>query len=184
LPGWDTFAVIAGGAAAALVGALFVSVSIRIEVISASPEFRNRGAETLCLLMAVVLVAVLLAIPGQRRWELGAELLVLALALALGLSWLDRRASAGPSSQPISRVLDVVSPRTITSALLALAGLLLVAGVDDGAYVVVPPEAHRAPARSTCAFARASASPSKRSSRSAIASTSASSRASAIVRFT
>jgi hypothetical protein len=138
VPGWDTFAVIIGGVAAALVGALFVSVSIRIDVISSSPDFRNRGAETLCLFVTVVLVAVLFGIPGQRRWEFGAELLVLAVALAAALFWLDRRASASPSSQPISRVLELVSPRTITSGLLALAGLLLVVGVDDGVYVVVP----------------------------------------------
>jgi len=42
VPGWDTFAVVIGGAAGALIGLLFVSVSIRIEVISASPDFRNR----------------------------------------------------------------------------------------------------------------------------------------------
>jgi hypothetical protein len=105
VPGWDTFAVIIGGAAGALVGALFVSVSIRIDVIAASPDFRNRGAETLSLFMTVVLVAVLLGIPHQRRWEFGAELLVLALALGGGLFLLDRRASASPSTQSISRVL-------------------------------------------------------------------------------
>jgi hypothetical protein len=58
LPGWDTFAVIIGGAAGALIGLLFVSVSIRIEVISASPDFRNRSAETLSLFTTVLLVGV------------------------------------------------------------------------------------------------------------------------------
>jgi hypothetical protein len=138
MPGWDTFAVIIGGAAGALVGLLFVSVSIRIEVISASPDFRNRGAETLSLFMSVLLVAILLGIPDQRPWELGVELLVVAAALGGGLVWLDRRATASPSAQPISRALAVVSPRTITTGLLALAGLLLVLGVDDGVYVVIP----------------------------------------------
>jgi hypothetical protein len=138
VPGWDTFVVIVGGAAGALVGLLFVSVSIRIEVISASPDFRNRGAETLSLFLTVLLVAVLLGIPNQRQWEFGAELLVLAATLGGGLFWLDRRASASPSTQPISRVLAVLSPRTITTGLLALAGLLLVVGVDDGVYVAVP----------------------------------------------
>jgi len=38
LPGWDTFALVIGGAAGALIGLLFVSVSIRIDVISASPD--------------------------------------------------------------------------------------------------------------------------------------------------
>jgi hypothetical protein len=136
--GWDTFAVIIGGAAGALVGLLFVSVSIRIDVISASPDFRSRAGETLSLFMTVLLVAVLLAIPDQRPWELGAELLLLAAALGCGLFWLDRLATASPSPQPISRVLAVLSPRTITTGLLAVAGLLLVIGVDEGIYVAVP----------------------------------------------
>jgi hypothetical protein len=138
VPGWDTFAVVIGGAAGALIGLLFVSVSIRIEVISASPDFRNRGAATLSLFTTVLLVAVLLGIPGQREWELGVELLVLAVVLGGWLLWLDRRATASPSPQSISRVLAVVSPGTLTTLLLAVAGVLLLAGVDDGVHVVVP----------------------------------------------
>ena len=136
--GWDTFAVVTGGAAGALIGLLFVSVSIRIDVISASPDFRSRGAATLCLFMSVLLVAILLVVPGQEAWELGAELLVLALALGGGLWWLNRRAIAHPSAQAISRVLAVVSPDAITTILVAAAGVLLLAGVDDGIYVVIP----------------------------------------------
>jgi hypothetical protein len=138
VPGWDTFAVITGGAAGALVGLLFVSVSIRIEVISASPDFRSRAGETLSLFVSVLLVAVLLAIPQQGPWELGVELLVLAAVQGAGLFWLDPAATASPSAQPISRVLAVLAPRTITTGLLALAGRLLAVGVDDGIYVVVP----------------------------------------------
>jgi hypothetical protein len=136
--GWDTFAVIIGGAAGALVGLLFVSVSIRIDVISASPDFRSRAGETLSLFMTVLLVAILRAIPGQRQWEFEAELLVLAAVLGGGLYWLDRMATASPSGQPISGVLAVVAPRTITTGLLALTGLLLLVGVDEGIYVLVP----------------------------------------------
>jgi hypothetical protein len=138
VPGWDTFAVVIGGAAGALIGLLFVSVSIRIEVISASPDFRNRGAATLSLFMSVLLVAILLVVPGQEAWELGAELLVLALALGGALWWLGRRAAAHPSEQAISRTLARVSPDTITTILLFVAGVLLLAGVDDGVYVVIP----------------------------------------------
>jgi hypothetical protein len=138
VPGWDTFAVVIGGAAGALIGLLFVSVSIRIEVISSSPDFRNRGAATLSLFVTVLLVAILLVVPGQEAWELGAELLVLASALGGVLRWLNRRASAHPSAQPISRVLGVVSPDAITTTFLLAAGVLLLAGVDDGVYVVIP----------------------------------------------
>jgi hypothetical protein len=138
VPGWDTFAVVIGGAAGALIGLLFISVSIRIDVISASPDFRNRGAATLSLFVTVLLVAIVLVIPGQDAWQLGAELLVLALTLGGMLSWLNRRASAHPSGLPISQILATVSPDAITTVLLALAGVLLLAGVDDGIYVVIP----------------------------------------------
>lgn len=136
--GWDTFAVVIGGAAGALIGALFVSVSIRIDVIAASADFRNRAAATLCLFGTVLLVAILLVVPGQHTWEVGAEMFVLALVLAVALWWLNRRAMAQPSSEPISRILGAVSPDTLTTILLAAAGVLLLAGVNDGAYVLIP----------------------------------------------
>ena len=138
MPGWDTFAVVIGGAAGALIGLLFVSVSIRIDVIAASPDFRSRGAATLCLFVTVLIVAILLVVPGQDAWELGAELLLVASGLGGALWWLNRRAMAQPSAQPISRILGAVSPDAITTILLAVAGVLLLAGVDDGVYVLVP----------------------------------------------
>jgi hypothetical protein len=113
-------------------------VSIRIDVIASSPDFHNRGAATLALFTTVLLVAILLVIPGQRAWELGVELLVVAFALGAGLRWLDRRASAQPSEQPISRILAIVSPDAVTTVLVLVVGVLLVAGVDDGVYVLVP----------------------------------------------
>jgi hypothetical protein len=88
--------------------------------------------------MPVLLVAILLAIPDQRQWEFGAELLVLAAVLGGGLYSLDRTATASPSGQPISRVPAVVAPRTITTGLLALTGLLLLVGINEGIYVLVP----------------------------------------------
>jgi len=126
------------GAAGALIGLLFVSVSIRIDVIAASPDFRNRGAATLSLFVTVLLVAIVLVVPGQETRELGAEMLVLALMLGGLLTWLNRRATAHPSGQPISRILGAVSPDAITTVLLAAAGVLLLADVDDGVYVVIP----------------------------------------------
>ena len=54
LPGWDTFAVIVGGAAGTLIGPLSVLVSIRIEVISAA-----------CIDLFLKVWAVLLAATGR-----------------------------------------------------------------------------------------------------------------------
>jgi len=55
LGSWDAFAVIVGGASAALLGLLFVAISIRIGVIAGSRELRNRAAQTLVLFGIVLL---------------------------------------------------------------------------------------------------------------------------------
>jgi hypothetical protein len=136
--GWGSFAVITGTAAGALIGLLFVAVSIRIEVIAGSVELRNRAAQTLGLFVLVLLVAILLSIPRQATWVLGAELLVVAAFVGSVLFVLDRRARSGAGSKPIAHVLDVVSPNTFTSLLLAATGLLLILGVDEGSYALVP----------------------------------------------
>ena len=54
-----------------------------------------------------VLLAIALVIPGQHAWELGAKLLVVAPGLGGALWWLNRRATARRSAQPISRRLAI-----------------------------------------------------------------------------
>lgn len=108
---WDAFATIAGGAAAALTGLLFVAVSIRADYIARSQDLRNRAAQTLILFGTVLVIGVLLAIPGQGYRTLGAELLALAVITGAGLYVLDRRAKASRSNQAIAQVLDAVTQR-------------------------------------------------------------------------
>jgi hypothetical protein len=137
--GWDTFAVIIGGAAGALVGLLFVAVSIRVTSIAASPELRNRAAQTLSLFVTVLLTAALLGILGQPVRILGIEVVLLAGVAATVLYLLDRRATSARSQQAIARVLDAISPNTTTCALLAAAGVVLICGYHAGLYVLVAP---------------------------------------------
>jgi hypothetical protein len=129
--------VIAGSAAGALIGLLFVAVSIRIDVIAGSAELRNRAAQTLGLFVAILLVAILLSVPDQAERLLGVELLLVAAFVGSVLFVLDRRAQSAASSKPIAHALDVVSPNTFTSLLLAATGLLLILGVQNGLYVLV-----------------------------------------------
>jgi Na+/H+ antiporter NhaD/arsenite permease-like protein len=136
---WDTFATITGGAAAALIGLLFVAVSIRIDYIARSQELRNRAAQTLSLFGTVLIISVLMAIPGQGYRPLGIELLVLAVIAGAGLYVLDRRAKTSRSNQAIAPVLEAVTPSTVTSVLLLAAGIVLVLGARAGLYVLVAP---------------------------------------------
>jgi hypothetical protein len=136
---WDTFAVIVGGAAAALLGLLFVAISIRLNVITGSTELRNRSAQTMTLFGIVLLLAVLLAIPGQPLRVLGIEVVVLALLGGAGLFLLDWRAGRNRGHQAIARVLEMISPNTVTTVLLLVAGALLAFRVPAGMYVLVAP---------------------------------------------
>ena len=138
---WQTFADISGSAAAALAGLLFVSVSIRIDVIAPSRALRNRAAQTLVLFVSVLLVALCLAIPEQSREALGGELLALGALVGAVTVFLGRQARKdGAADAPrLAVALDATTPNAITLILLAVAALLLVAGLHAGLYVLVAP---------------------------------------------
>jgi hypothetical protein len=141
---WGTFATVVGGAAAGLTGLLFVAVSIQIGVIAKSAELRNRAAQTLGLFLTVLFIAILLSIPDQSERLLGAELVVLALLTGAGHLVLDARAKVDTDpgdarAHAVAAILDAVAPNAVTSALLVVAGLLLVFGVDEGLDVLVAP---------------------------------------------
>jgi uncharacterized membrane protein len=122
-----------------LIGLLFVAVSIRIDFIARSQELRNRAAQTLSLFGAVLMIAILIAIPGQATEALGAELTALAVVAGGGLFVLDRRAKADASTQAIRKTLELITPTTIVSILLLSSGFLLVFGVHGGLYVLIVP---------------------------------------------
>ncbi len=124
---WDTFAVITGGAAAALAGLLFVAVSINAHTVGSSLELRRRAVIVLSLYSTVFLISVLIVIPGQSYRTLGAELIVLAVVAAFEVKIFGYE--AGPT----------LGPGMLTSLLLLGAGLVLVFGMHVGLYVLVLP---------------------------------------------
>jgi hypothetical protein len=134
---WVTFAVVVGAAAGALIGLLFVAVSIRADAMADSGELRSRAAQTLTLFLSALVIAILLSIPGQTDRVVGIELIGLAVVSALGLLILDRRAKSMSSEDPLARLLEVSGPYTITTVLLLVSGILLVAEVYSGLYVLV-----------------------------------------------
>ena len=135
---WDTFASVVGGSAGALVGLLFVAISIHAARIAGSVDLRGRSAQTLVIFAALLLIALLMAIPLQSQRALGVELLVLAAFVAVALILLDRLARQSDSPRAVAKTVKYVNPSTLTALGVAVAGALMVVGVGWADFALVP----------------------------------------------
>ena len=77
--GWGEFLVAAAGAAAALAGLVFVSLSINLSKILDTPGVSGRAAETIILLAGSLVSALMALMPGQTPLRLGIMLLVVGV---------------------------------------------------------------------------------------------------------
>jgi hypothetical protein len=133
---WLSFGEALGAVAGALVGLLFVAVSVKSDVLAASLSLSSRAAETLVLFMTSVLIAVLLVAP-QPPAALGWELLAVGVASGVALFILDRRAGHG-SDQGVARFIERFSPNAITAVLVGVAGLTFLLKTGGGLYWLIP----------------------------------------------
>ena len=137
---WDTFGQLVGSASGALVGLLFVAVSLNRARIVKHKMLRASALQTLQVLMLPLLVAILLTTPRQRPSVLGCEFI--ALGLVEGVAdiitgrWRRRDEASLRSRQ--ARLVGALSPNMVTAVLIATAGVFLAAGNKDGVYLVVP----------------------------------------------
>lgn len=80
---WESLAVAQVGAAAVLAGLVFVGVSVNLDRILATPGLSGRAAETLAILLTLLVAASLLLVPGQSVSLFGLELLVVGVLSCL-----------------------------------------------------------------------------------------------------
>jgi hypothetical protein len=139
LEAWSNFSLGELGAAAALAGLLFVSLSVNLDRIIELGRMADRGLEALVLLFLVIVVMSLSLMPAQAIRLLGAEIAAAGVAAMAVIVLLQRG---------YLRHLDqVYRPRSTLVAWLnraavgvvALAGLLLVSRGDTaGLYLLAP----------------------------------------------
>jgi hypothetical protein len=135
---WTDFAVVVGGASAALTGLLFVAISINVGPIGRSISLRSRGGQTLILFAVTLVVSIVLAVPGQTLVVLGIELLGIVAAAGASLLVLDRRAKREEESPALARTLDLASPNVVTLLTIAAAGVVVLTDHAWGLYLLVP----------------------------------------------
>ncbi|GAA3200149.1 hypothetical protein GCM10017690_33280 [Microbacterium terregens] len=136
MAGWTDFAVITGGASAALVGLLFVAVSVRAEHIAQSKVLRARLAQILTIFVGVLAASIAIALPNPAGWILGVELIAVSLLMAASLIVLGSRAERAATVAPLERILEKLNPNITTAALILLGGTGLLLGFTAGLFLV------------------------------------------------
>jgi hypothetical protein len=125
---WESFGVVAGTASGALIGLLFVAISVNAVRIARHSALYVGATRTLVLFAIPHVAAILVVTPRQANWVLGAELVVLGIVAGIALILVGRRRAdvdAGPESR-LARTLDRISPTLSTSLLTEIAGITLI----------------------------------------------------------
>jgi modulator of FtsH protease len=134
---WNDFALAQLGASAALLGLVFVGLSINLREYIRTNTLVNRAAEAIIGLATVLAAATAVLIPEQSKDALGVELLVLGLGALAWAVLLERNASkpgadgraAPPISLAIRRVFGLGAP-----LLLVVTAVTVLAGAGGGLY--------------------------------------------------
>jgi hypothetical protein len=139
LDSWSNFFLGELGAAAALAGLLFVSVSVNQARILSLGRMADRGLEALAMLFLVLVVASLPLVPGQPLRLLGAEILVTGVATFVALVPLQL-AYLGSTQPPYLRQSKrMVRLNRLAVAAIALSGAVLVCRGDGAGLYLLPP---------------------------------------------
>jgi len=136
---WGHFGEVAGSASGALIGLLFVAISLNRDRIVRHPALRASALQTLMVFMLPLIITLLLLIPRQSSWTLGIEIIILGVVHGLGLALAGRgkRGIRGASSSRLARLVDVITPNFFTTVLVLAAGASVLAGRAIGLYLLV-----------------------------------------------
>jgi hypothetical protein len=135
---WAAAFTAIAGSSAALTGLLFVALSINLDRVIKGPGLVARAVEVLLLLVAVLIIATLLLMPGQGIQAAAIEILVIAILASSLLGYIHIRAPRHVLG--VSRanfVMRVIGDHMGPLFLIVGAASLLI-GNGGGLYWVVP----------------------------------------------
>jgi hypothetical protein len=136
---WNDFALAQLGASAALLGLVFVGMSINLKEFVGTPLLVNRALEAIVLLATVLIAATAVLIPHQSREVVGVELIAIGLCTTAAVL----RLQAGTHAEAVTRGdrgptrASIVSRRVVglgSALLIVVAGVLLLAEAGGGLY--------------------------------------------------
>jgi modulator of FtsH protease len=136
--GWESFGVAMAGAAAVLVGLIFVAMSINMERLLAYPWLVSRAADAVLILMVALGAAALLLVPAIALPVLGWVLVALGAASTASIVVRSVRRRAGVEERYRRNADAQMVTAAASTVMFGIAGLSLLAGLGGGLYWLVP----------------------------------------------
>jgi hypothetical protein len=131
---WHDFFLMVGGASAALIGLVFVAMSINLYIIFRDPTHRSRAVGTLTGFGAAFLICALALMGGQNHVAVGCEWLVVsAIAGYVYVYGYVKARTRGTSSIGLNRLR--LAGGTACYLAQVIGSVVLIAGYVSGLYV-------------------------------------------------
>jgi hypothetical protein len=133
---WANFFFAQVGASSALVGLLFVAISINLAKILELPSLPGRAFEALVVLVMVLFISTFALVPGQSARALGVETLATALVSWATTLFIQKTAKVHVSHKRSWMVSRIVTTQLATLPMV-VAGASLMTGRGSGLYWTV-----------------------------------------------
>jgi hypothetical protein len=131
---WHDLFVAVAGASATLLGLLFVAVSINLERILSYEGLPERALETLLLLLAVLVIAIVGLIPAESTDAMGLEFLFVAVIVAVIVLRLPATRAEESGIEPARWRISRLGVRLMGTAPLVIGGLSVLFEAGGGLY--------------------------------------------------
>ncbi len=133
---WDSFFVAETAAAAALLGLMFVAVSINLKRIIESGGLADRALSALMLLLSILIIGLLLAMPDQPVAALGVEAAVISFGSAVLATIAGVRGLRSADPKYRGNFRQNIVGHVIVLAPIFIGGLWMLGGGETGFYWV------------------------------------------------
>jgi hypothetical protein len=135
---WANFFFAEATASSALVGLIFVAISINLNQILAAAHLPRRAIMALVILMSILIISSLMLVPGQSLTVIGGEILGIGCIIWYAVTRLEIAVLRSVDEQYRSSQYPSLIINQLVMLLYIAAGILILAIGKNGLYVLVP----------------------------------------------